>query len=153
MTRLLSLDLGTQTGWAVFADGHRVASGTWNLSGSRFEGGGMRYLRFERHLTDALPGVTVVAFEEVRRHAGTTAAHVYGGLLAILTKTCELAGVPYVGIPVATIKKCATRLGNAGKDRMIAAAIGRFGLEANQVDDNEADALFVGVAALEELKV
>ena len=51
-------------------------------------------------------------FEHVRRHAGTDAAHVYGGLLATLTSWCELRGIPYAAIPVGTIKKHATGKGN-----------------------------------------
>ena len=45
--------------------------------------------------------------EEVRRHAGTDAAHVYGGLMATLTAWAELRGVPYEGVPVGTIKRFA----------------------------------------------
>jgi hypothetical protein len=45
----------------------------------------MRYLRFTNWLTeiDRLSGpIGAIWFEEVRRHAGTDAAHVYGGLMA-----------------------------------------------------------------------
>ena len=47
----------------------------------------MRYLRFTNWLTemDRLAGpIATIWFEEVRRHAGTDAAHVYGGLMATL---------------------------------------------------------------------
>src|SRR5688500_14003077 len=48
----------------------------------------MRYLRFTNWLTelDQLSGpIAAIWYEEVRRHVGTDAAHVYGGLMATLT--------------------------------------------------------------------
>jgi Holliday junction resolvasome RuvABC endonuclease subunit len=134
----LALDLGTSTGWAARRDGVTI-SGTASFKVGRYEGGGMRYLRFQRWLDEmAKSGVDSIWFEEVRRHAGTDAAHVYGGLLATLTAWCEHHGIPYSGVPVGTIKKHATGKGNANKDAMIAAAVARG---FAPVDDNEADAL------------
>lgn len=134
----LALDLGTNTGWATVRDGVTV-SGTTSFKVGRYEGGGMRYLRFQRWLDEmALAGLDSIWFEEVRRHAGTDAAHVYGGLLATLTAWCEHRGIPYSGVPVGTIKKHATGKGNANKEAMIAAAVARG---FAPVDDNEADAL------------
>lgn len=134
----LALDLGTNTGWATTRDGVTV-SGTTSFRVGRYEGGGMRYLRFQRWLDEmARHGLDSIWFEEVRRHAGTDAAHVYGGLLATLTAWCEHRGIPYSGVPVGSIKKHATGKGNANKDLMIAAAVARG---FNPCDDNEADAL------------
>ena len=71
---LLCIDLGTTTGWARL-DGHgAILSGTARFAHSRFEGGGMRYLRFKRWLTEikqSADGIDAVFFEEVRAHAGT----------------------------------------------------------------------------------
>jgi len=86
------------------------------------------------------------AIEEVRRHAGTDAAHVFGGLLAVLTSWGELRGVPYQGVPVGTIKKFLTGQGNANKQAMIDAARKRG---FSPVDDNEADAIAILLWALE----
>ena len=104
------------------ADGLLVLSavarrGITELSGAElcFDGGGMRYLRFTNWLTelDRLSGpIAAIWFEEVRRHAGTDAAHVYGGLMATLTAWAELRGVPYAGVPVGTIKRHATGKGH-----------------------------------------
>lgn len=143
MKTLLAIDLGTQTGWALNR-GSVLSSGSQPFKPKRFEGGGMRYLRFSKWLDEMLilcdGCIDVVAFEEVRRHAGTDAAHVYGGLMATLTAWCESKDIPYYGIPVGTIKKFATGNGAAGKDMMIAAA-----REAgfDPVDDNEADAIHI----------
>ena len=136
---ILALDLGTPLGWALRLSGQAV-SGTESFKVGRFEGGGMRYLRFVRWLDDLwrFAGPQVVYFEEVRRHRGVDAAHAYGGFLAQLTAWCERCGVPYQGVPVGTIKKFATGKGNADKAAMIAAMVARGHAPA---DDNEADAL------------
>jgi Holliday junction resolvasome RuvABC endonuclease subunit len=139
MGAYLALDLGTTTGWALCTLGGDTISGTESFKVGRFEGGGMRYLRFSRWLDEmASHGLGGIWFEEVRRHVGTDAAHVYGGLMATLTSWAEKRGIPYQGVPVGTIKKHATGKGNANKDAMIAAAVARGFRPA---DDNEADAL------------
>ena len=143
---LLALDLGTTTGWALRAPEGQITHGFVSFKSQRFEGGGMRYLRFRRWLTEmkatvASPqGIGAVYFEEVRRHLGVDAAHVYGGLLATLTAWCEHHQIPYQGVPVGTIKRHATTKGNASKDEVIAAmrALGH-----TVTDDNEADALAI----------
>jgi Holliday junction resolvasome RuvABC endonuclease subunit len=138
---ILALDLGTHTGWALTARDGRITSGTQSFKPQRFEGGGMRYLRFKRWLAEikqCSDGIDAVFMEEVRRHAGVDAAHAYGGFLATLTSWCEHHQIPYQGVPVGTIKKFATGRGNADKDEMIAAMRGRG---HSPTDDNEADAL------------
>jgi len=108
---ILALDLGTKTGWAVQSEAGIISSGTCEFRSRRFEGGGMRYLRFNRWLEDAkktLREIDVIYFEEVRRHAATDAAHVYGGLVAVVTAFAEHHKIPYQGVPVGTIKKHVT---------------------------------------------
>jgi Holliday junction resolvasome RuvABC endonuclease subunit len=143
ITTILALDLGTSTGWALRTPDGAIASGTQSFRPQRFEGGGMRYLRFRRwisELQESFPELQALYFEEVRRHAGVDAAHVYGGLLATLSAWCEHHNVPYQGVPVGTIKKHATGKGNASKAEMIAAMRRRGHSPA---DDNEADALAI----------
>ena len=140
---ILVLDLGTTTGWALLGRDGSITSGSESFKPQRFEGGGMRYLRFKRWLTEvkqAAGDIDAVYFEEVRRHVGVDAAHAYGGFMAHLTAWCEHHHIPYQGVPVGTIKKHATGKGNAIKDEMIAA------MQANGhpvTDDNEADALAI----------
>ena len=86
-------------------------------------------------------------FEEVRRHASTDSAHVYGGLMATLTAWCEHHNIAYSGVPVGTIKRHATGKGNAGKAEIIAAMQAK-GYPVT--DDNEADALALLHWALEQ---
>ncbi len=138
---ILTLDLGTITGWALRGRSGLITSGIEMFKPSRFEGGGMRYLRFERWLNELLfqlDWMDAVYFEEVRRHLGVDAAHAYGGFLAHLTAWCEQHEIPYQGVPVGTIKQSATSKGNASKEAVIQAmqALGH-----TPSDDNEADAL------------
>ena len=142
MTTILALDLGTQTGWSLLHKGI-ITSGTLTFKNDRYQGGGMRYLRFCRWLDDikGLAGGTLgeVYFEEVRRHLGVDAAHVYGGFLATLTSWCEKEAIPYQGISVGTIKRHVTGKGNASKQEVIDSLKAKgYRLLA---DNNEADAL------------
>jgi Holliday junction resolvasome RuvABC endonuclease subunit len=136
---VLALDLGTKTGYAL-GEGATTVSGVWDFKPRRFEGGGMRYLRFRKRLDEinAATPLNTVVFEEVRHHSAVDAAHVYGGLMAHLTAWCEENAVPYAGVPIQTIKRHATGKGNANKEAMIEAAR-LLGYEPE--DDNEADAL------------
>jgi Holliday junction resolvasome RuvABC endonuclease subunit len=146
---ILALDLGTTTGWAMRTAGGQILSGTNDFRPRRFEGGGMRYVRFTDHLVElamSAHGIGRVVFEEVRRHAGTDAAHVYGGFLATLTAWCEEYEVPYQGVPVGTIKRHVTGKGNADKAAMIAAVRARG---YHPADDNEADAIALLLWAIE----
>ena len=145
----LALDLGTTTGWALRTRERTVVSGTVSFRPSRYDGGGMRYLRFRGWLdeiADNAGGLGAVWFEEVRSHAGTDAAHVFGGFLATLSAWCDQRSIPYQGVPVGTLKRFATGKGNAGKEAVIAAVRARGFTPA---DDNEADALALLLWALE----
>jgi len=148
---VIGIDPGTKCGWSVLKDGKRIASGTWDLSSRRHEGGGMRYLRCRKYFENLLASVEVnaVAYEEVRRHMGVDAAHVYGGIVGQITAVCEDKKIPFKGIPVGTVKITATGKGRASKQQMIDTANEEFSIEV--VDDNEADALWIGKTLYNEL--
>ena len=145
---MLALDLGTTTGWAMRLTDGAIVSGTMAFRPGRYEGGGMRYLRFRAWLDELARdrGLDAVYFEEVRRHVGTDAAHLYGGFLAHLTAWCEQRAVPYQGVPVGTIKRHVTGRGNADKQVVIAAVTARGHRPA---DDNEADAIAILLWAID----
>ena len=146
---ILALDLGTVTGWALRHPDGTVSSGTASFRPDRFEGGGMRYLRFKHWLTEVknmAGSIEALYFEEVRRHAGTSAAQIYGGFLAHVAAWCEHHGIPYQGVPVGTIKRHVTGKGNAPKPAVIG-AVRAHGFAP--VDDNEADAIALLLWALE----
>lgn len=141
IVKIAAFDLGTKTGFAFGHDHHgNVLSGWWHLKPGRFDGGGMRFLKFKVRLDElhkAYP-FEIVYFEEVRNHKGTDAAHVYGGLLGMLTSWCEEREIPYQGVPVGEIKKFATGKGNADK-LAVKAAVETWGFKPET--DDEADAL------------
>lgn len=146
---ILALDLGTTTGFAVSPSIGALVSGTWDNKGGRYEGGGMRYLRFRRQLDDlhkTLP-IEVVYFEEVRRHMGVDAAHVYGGMLAVLSAWGEEHNVPYQGVAIGTWKKWLTGKGNSSKEEVMA-AVKALGYQPSGYD--EADALAILLMVVSE---
>jgi len=143
--KILAIDPGTHCGYALSP----FESGVWDLSPRRYEGGGMRFVKLRNYLIKACEGVDMVVFEEVRGHKGTDAAHVYGGIVAIITEHCELKEIPYSGVPVGTIKKYATGKGNVNKEAMIMAAKERWP-DIDLVDDNQADALHLWAWAQDE---
>jgi len=146
---MLALDLATTTGWALRTTDGQILSATVSFKPSRYDGGGIRYLRFRRWLDSMAQNagrVGVVHYEEVRRHLSTDAAHVHGGLLATLTAWCEQNAIPYQGVPVGTIKRFIAGKGNADKAAVIAAVRERG---FSPADDNEADAIAILLWAIE----
>jgi Holliday junction resolvasome RuvABC endonuclease subunit len=141
---ILALDLGTKTGWAFNEHGRSIISGTWNLAPEKGETEGERYRKFTTALDvfferEMPSSGMIIAYEDVRRHLGTCAAHVYGGLLATLKTWClnHALDVP-IPVGVKQIKKFWTGNGNSRKKWMVEEALERGFYPA---DDNEADAL------------
>lgn len=136
---ILAIDPGTKCGYAAHLNGSRI-SGVWDLSVHRYEGNGMRFVRLKKYLAE-METVDLIIFEEVRRHAGVLASHIYGGIVAHVMEYAEAHQINYVSCPVGTLKKFATGKGNADKNRMIEACRNKLGIEPK--DDNEADALWL----------
>jgi crossover junction endodeoxyribonuclease RuvC len=150
---ILALDLGAKTGWAAYYDVYvgdsHVAidvnmgsfiSGVKDFSTKRFEGGGMRYLKFRKWLNIFYEGkdLSEIYFEEVNYSGKRNSSVTYGGFLATLTSWCEENKIPYQGVPVSTIKKYISGNGKSDKKAVIEAVRAR-GYDVQ--DDNEADAL------------
>ncbi len=138
---ILSLDLGTTTGWALRTPTGQLVSGISVFEANRYSGGGMRFLRFTQwldELGDLFGQISLIWFEEVRAHKGVDAAHVYGGLMGTLTAWAEFRGIPYEGVPVGVIKRHATGKGNASKEAVIDYVRAKG---FSPKDDNEADAI------------
>ena len=140
----LALDLGTTTGWAVGYSGKKqqhCQSGTQNFKPTRYQSHGQRYVEFKKFLMNIHTRYSLeyCFYEEVRKHIGTDAAHIYGGYVATLQAWCIENGIEYAGTPVGTIKKHITGKGNAGKDDVILAV--KQKLDLFPKDHNEADAI------------
>lgn len=152
---LLALDLATRTGWAVLRlDGSRVDSGTFTCAPTKSNP--CRWSRWLDQLrglglTDRFAAVAVekpITYGAAGRAAD--AARVAFGLMATLELWVHrLRPLEIVEFAPATVKFHATGSGRANKGQVAEAMIRRFKHVA--VDDNEADALAVGVTALELL--
>ena len=149
---ILALDLGTKTGYACYLDQQPMKSGAVDFSPERHEGPGMRYLRFSGWLSSicAEHHIDAIYYEAVERHLGTSAAHVYGGLLAHLLAFAEQHKIPHKGLPVGSIKKRFAGKGNATKNDMIECAKSHG---FSQQSSDEADAIAVLFLALDDLSI
>jgi Holliday junction resolvasome RuvABC endonuclease subunit len=140
---ILALDLGTTTGWAICTRDGTVRSGSQSFAVKRMEAAGQRWLKFRAFLAEqrAQGGeIHAVYYEDVKQHAGTLAAHVYGGFLATIEAWCAANNVPLRPVGVGQVKKHWTGKGNADKSMMIATARAKG---FAPVDDNHADALAI----------
>lgn len=137
----LAIDPGLTTGWAINTNG-QIVFGTWNLRGNRFEGAGFRYIRFRNYLLEIVKAeeLDYLFYEEVRKHIGTDAAHVYGAIVGVIQSFCEENKIPYKGIPTGTWKKTCLSKGNANKDQVLGYARSKWP-QVNTYD--EADALCI----------
>ena len=148
MTRLLlALDLGLHCGWACGYTDDNPASGVWRLDKApprKHPGARFRSLNVE--LMMVYP--EVIAYEDVRRHMGTTAAHVYGGWLAIIQSFACTHNIELLPLGVTEIKKHATGHGDASKPEVMQAmrALGH-----DPQTEDESDALAVWYCARERM--
>jgi len=143
--RILAIDSGTKTGWAV----NRPApiSGTQDFSLKRGESPGMRFLMFrswlKKIINTARPEIVIY---ERAHHRGGAATEVGVGFTAIIQEVCAEAKIEYVALHSSALKKHATGKGNASKEEVMAAAKKKGWKFA---DDNEADALWLLDCAME----
>lgn len=156
MTRLLALDLGTNTGWAV-SDQGRVDSGVQVFDLKRGESPGMRYLRFGRWLSEMayfrggrLPELLVY---EAAHYRGGHATEVAVGLVTRAQAYCAEHGIEHASVHTSTLKKVTTGHARASKEDMVRCVGVRFAehLHGRQPSDDEADALALLDYALAEL--
>ncbi len=139
---ILALDLGTKTGWALLPRGGQITHGTESFAPRKSWSPGQRWQRFRTFLHEVVArhNVHVIAYEDVKRHIGTDAAHAYGAFLALTELVADSHRVRLVPVGVGTIKKHWTGKGNADKAAMLAQARVRgFHPET----DNDADALAI----------
>lgn len=169
LTRRIGIDIGTRCGVAIWTGDWPVPPGMagkptaalveWDLTPGPGEGGGMRPLHFRRLLETLLasgPPVSEIGYEAVLFTRTAAASHIYGELRGILMLVCEERGVPYRGIPVATVKKHATGNHMAKKWEVADAMRARFGEWCPDLDrrrrglsENETDALSVLACVLD----
>ena len=139
---ILALDLGTKLGWAVRTRDGRFVHGTEAFTPRKSWTPGQRWLRARSFLAELIVRhqVHAIAYEDVKRHAGTDAAHAYGAFLCLVQMAADSHRTALLPVGVGTIKKHWTGKGNADKDAMKAQARARG---FTVVDDNNADALAI----------
>jgi hypothetical protein len=175
--RILALDQATVCGYSVVEDGIVVESGTWHLADKKRTGEsrGMRYVRLEKHLHDlnrkfgelkdekfalgleelkdekfalGLNGTKcsfdLIVHEQTLLRGGA-ATELANGFKAIILKFATEIGVDVTCVHTTELKKFATGHGKAEKSEMIQACFD-FAMVRPE-DDNEADAILIGLWA------
>lgn len=152
----VGFDLGLYMGYAALTDEGRIHdSGVWNFDMSermRKTDPGARWIRVGNDIGDWFKDLraagylfTTVAYEIVHRHEGVLAAHVYGGMEAMLLAQLSRFGLTPERVEVADVKLIATGRGNARKEAVMVAARSKWGgidIDAPRAD-NLCDALFI----------
>lgn len=157
--RILALDQATTTGYAIVEDNGRIIdSGIWELADKKRTGEsrGMRYIRFEGHLKRVIPAwdISVICHEQTLLRGGAP-TEIANGLKALILKAAAEHGIDVTCVHTSELKKWATGSGKAEKPAMIKAATAfmseqnqREGIcKASPIDDNEADAVLIGLWA------
>ena len=158
---IVGIDIGTNCGYSVLDGKHRLESGTWRTwnsyrdkrdktpSWARWKRAREAFGGLLDDLAQKHPGRrVVVVVEDVRRHGGTRAAHVYGGLRALIELEVgkrTKRGVSFRYLGVSEWKKLATGKGNATKQVYVVAMNTRFKLRMD-VAKREDEAAALGVA-------
>ena len=155
---ILALDQATLTGYAVVNENGLIhESGTWLLADRKRTGEsrGMRYIRFEAELRKIMgrwrPELVVHEQTILRGGAATEIAN---GLKAIILKVAAERETEVSCVHTSELKHWATGNGKAEKEDMVRAATGflKCHSEAGKAvpdDDNEADAICIGLWAAE----
>lgn len=149
---ILALDMASRTGWALVQDGKVIESGIVDFSKRRGESNGLMFLRFRKWLQEItrMSQVRLIAYE-LAHFRGGAATEICVGLQTRAQEMAAELGIESAPVASSTLKKFATGTGRAGKDEMIekaAKVIGR-----RPIDDNEADAVLVGLWAESEYAV
>jgi len=146
---ILGLDLGSKMGWCLLWSDGRVDFGEedW-LKLPRRE----RLMKFGEWLTDKLPLVDAVVFEEVQTSFGSGSWVIFRQE-GILTFLCRAK--PFFGVNPSTLKGFAVPGKKGTKAAMTEAAkkwLTEKGVDVPDLTDNEADAVCVVAWAVEHLR-
>lgn len=151
---ILALDCATKTGWALIKGGSVHESGTMDFSKKRGESNGIMFIRFRRWLSDMLKDAKpdMVVYEQTgHSFKNASAMEIAFNLSGRAQEIADEHFIPYTTYTPTALKKFATGRGNADKKAMIEACYDRIGEEVS--DDNEADAILLGLMAWEEYGV
>ena len=148
--RILALDLGRSTGWAVLDSGE-LRTASYHASN---EGDGV-YVDWAEWLRQRIEAEQpeAIAYEQVQFNRGRS---YIPGMTALLLVTAYQFGVTCFGVPVPTLKAFARRSAPSGtwtgsKADMQRALVEREGTAALDMTDDEVDAAWVALWAHETL--
>ena len=143
--KILSLDVATKTGWCLDDKFH----GVWDFKLKRGESGGMKLLRLEAKIKEAIKAYGGVDMVAIERPAGRHPAAIIhqAELIGVVKRYCNVSGIEYSEYSASEIKKFATGKGNANKQKMVEAV---EALGYTVADDNEADAIHLWRMVREE---
>lgn len=149
--KILALDLATKTGWALVHAGNVTESGVWDFATARDHEGahyGHLFQALYAKLDEYVRPDTRIAYELAHHRAGP-ATRIGVGLNATVLlfaarRHCQTPLCVHTG----TLKRWATGDGKASKGTMMdwAARV----LDRAPIDDNEADAIAVGLWAAQQ---
>ena len=144
--RVLALDFGGKTGWAVGSVSEVPTFGTWHIAPARGDSPGVRYINLRANLAKVLAGfgkIDLVCYEQCH-HRGGAATEYAAGCATHVQAWCAENGIAHTSVHSATLKVHATGSGRAYKDAMGRAATAKWDkLPLAQADDNAIDALWV----------
>jgi Holliday junction resolvasome RuvABC endonuclease subunit len=146
---ILALDCATKTGWCWVQGGIIKESGVMDFSKRRGESNGAMFLRFRRWLAGMMDDcmVNFIVYEQAH-HRGGAATEIGVNLTGRVQEIAAEGEIEFAAVHTSTLKKWATGAGNADKTKMITAAQKYLGRPP--LDDNEADAVLMGLMAWEE---
>lgn len=129
---ILSLDLASNCGWCVNANGV-LTYGEWNckrIHGKKRtpdEPPGATYFKFRNHLTDKIreDKVTEIVTEGTGYFASAAARDVCCGLRGVLMEVCARFNIPMATYSPMSVKKHWTGSGKSKKPEMMSEAIKR----------------------------
>jgi Holliday junction resolvasome RuvABC endonuclease subunit len=148
---IFAIDAATKTGWCLVKDGRIQESGVQDFTKRRGDSNGVMFLRFRNWLGAMLDmGPALVAYERAH-HRGGAATEIGVNLTGRIQELCAERGIEYAAVHTANLKKWACGHGKADKVQMMARAAVSLG-RAPQ-DDNEADAVLIGLKAWDEYGV
>jgi Holliday junction resolvasome RuvABC endonuclease subunit len=145
--RVCGLDISlTATGYATPEGGYGC------LTPKKLHGAErLSWLRDEVLTLEHAHMVELFAIEGFAFGVKNSRSHEIGGAGWVVRTALWDAGISWVDIPPASLKKYATGKGNAGKPEMQAAAYARLGYREAKPDDNVIDALWLRALVLDKL--
>jgi len=131
--KILTLDLGTKTGWAYRNSGRSLQAGTWRLMSPK-EVTAQGKLRGDRRLDQRIPrlyeklsetrdrvgGLDWIVFEDVQFGSTTMQAHLWASFRTVIWLFASLSGIKTECLATGKLKVFAAGHGAATKDMMAA---------------------------------